>query len=407
MFAMDAFFIMSGLLAAKSLIPSLTAAKNTSSQVLTGYYTKRCWRILPAYYLALVINAASKAWPRTWSNYSEEAGRVREYFNLGLKGSRAGWTLPLLISNITLDMRSFLFSWNVPIQMQFYLLLPLIILFLRPQTPFFRHRLAWTCAVVAIAATLYRVWVVFTFNLQGVLPIGSHTHAASHDAASVAAAWSFLTWLYASFMSRAMDFALGVLLYLITSSDRACALLRSHARTCTATSALTAAFAISACFGPMDIRPQPDRVDPITARLGVHVLAFGVVFPSITAWLMLYTLVRPDQPSTWAAAFLGSRSWGWLSDRTYSVFLLHPFVAYGLFQAMPVTSVIGPLESLSTYAAVCGLVAVTSFGLAWVQDILLEKFVKQAAQSHGNVQGSSGLTWRQPTSRTKIVAAAA
>ena len=71
--------------------------------------------------------------------------------------------------NITLDMRSFIFSWNVPIQMQFYLLLPLIILSLRPQGPkgpLFRRRLALMCALAAVIATLYRIWVVITFNVQ-------------------------------------------------------------------------------------------------------------------------------------------------------------------------------------------------------------------------------------------------
>lgn len=61
---------------------------NVCLQMLLGYYSKRAWRILPAYYVALLINAAVKVWPQTLSNASEEAGRVRAYFDLGQKGSR-------------------------------------------------------------------------------------------------------------------------------------------------------------------------------------------------------------------------------------------------------------------------------------------------------------------------------
>ncbi len=66
--------------------------------------------------------------------------------------------------------------------------------------------------------------------------------------------------------------------------------------------------------------------------------------------------------------------------RTHSIFLLHPFVAFWLFQAVPVTSWIGPLERFSTYAAVCGLVLPITCGLAWVQDIGLEKAISMIQQ---------------------------
>ena len=266
------------------------------------------------------------------------------------------------MSNMTLDMPSFVFAWNIPVQMQFYLLFPLCIILLQPQTTSFRQRLGWTCALAATIATLYRTWVVLVFDLQVSVPTGAHSHAASHDAASIGAAWGFMEWLYAGFMSRMTDFSLGILLYLITSSDSACAFLRSHASTCTAVSAVLTAFATLVCVGKLDLRPQPGTIDPLSARLGLHVVAGGLLLPIITAWLMLCTIVCPDRPSTWVAAFLGSPKWAWPSARTYSVFLLHPFVAFGLFQAIPVTSVIGPLEDLRTFVAMCVLVAIISFG---------------------------------------------
>ena len=291
---------------------------------------------------------------------------------------RAGWTLPLLISNITLDMRSFLFTWNVPVQMQFFLLLPLVILLLRPQRLFIRRRIAWACVLAIVMALMYRTIVVLAFNFQASLPVGAHTHAASHHPASVAAAWNIMIWLHASFMSRMTDFALGMFIYLILSSPKACAAIRSRPWVCTAVSAVAAAFTVSTCTGEMDIRPRPLQIDSMAARMGVHVAACGIAIPFTTAWLILYSLVDPDAPSRWAAAVLGSPKWSWLAARTYSVFLLHPFVMFGLFQAIPVVSCIGQLENLSTYTIVTGLVLAISFGLAWVQDVTLDLIVSKA-----------------------------
>ena len=287
---------------------------------------------------------------------------------------RAAWTLPLLISNITLDMRSFIFCWNIPVQLQFYLLLPLIGLLLQPQSPSFRRRIAWTCVLAAVVATLYRIAIVMAFSIQAQLPIGAHSHAASHHPSSVVAAWGFLDWLYSAFISRMTDLALGILIYLIIASPRACAAIRSRPWVCTIVSALVSAFVVSTCLADSDIRPRPEEVAPLSARLGVQVVAFGVVVPVTMAWLVLYVLVQPGWPARRAAEILGSPKWDWLAARTYSVFLLHPFVAFGLFQTVPVTSWIGPLAHFSTYAVVFGLVMSTSIGLAWVQDRQLDRF---------------------------------
>ncbi|KAK9819223.1 hypothetical protein WJX74_008067 [Apatococcus lobatus] len=174
MFAMAAFLILTGLLAASSLLPQLEDPKRQPSKVIKSYYKRRLWRILPAFYVALGILAIAKIWPEGWANSSKEAARVRDYYRLG--ATRAAWTLPLLISNITLDMRSFIFCWNIADQMQFYLLFPLAILLLKPRAPSFRSRLTWSCIAAIVIATLYRIAVVIAFNIQAQLPIGAHSH---------------------------------------------------------------------------------------------------------------------------------------------------------------------------------------------------------------------------------------
>ena len=57
--------------------------------------------------------------------------------------------------------------------------------------------------------------------------------------------------------------------------------------------------------------------------------------------------------------------------------------------------------------AVCGLVAVISFGLAWLQDELLEKFVQQAAGKKGVVAVSVQARCIQPIPKGAAIAHAA
>lgn len=293
-------------------------------------------------------------------------------------GLRAAWTLPLLISNITLDMRSYIFCWNVPVQMQFYLLFPLVVLSLRPHAPRFRQRLAWACITAILAATFYRIAVVLVFGIQAQLPIGAHSHAPSHHPTSVAAAWGFLDWLYSSFVGRMTDFALGILVYLIASSPRACQALSRWRWLCTFASVLVATFVVSTSLADSDIRPRPGEDTPLAARLGIQVMAFGIVIPMTMAWAILYLVVQPDLPSRWVAIMAGSKAGDFLAARTYSVFLLHPLVIFGLFQLVPVTSWFGPLEAFSTYCIISGLAITISFASAWLQDSLLEKLTGAA-----------------------------
>ncbi|KAK9865974.1 hypothetical protein WJX84_002961 [Apatococcus fuscideae] len=319
MFAMTTFMILTGLLAASRIIPGLEQGQDQWRKVIWSYYARRIWRILPAYYVALAINACAWSWPAAWSSPSPEAEALQDYFKMG--NSRAAWTLPLLISNITLDMRSFIFCWNIPVQLQFYLLLPLIGLLLQPQSPSFRRRIAWTCVLAAVVATLYRIVIVMAFSIQAQLPIGAHSHAASHHPSSVVAAWGFLDWLYSAFISRMTDLALGILIYIIIASPRACAAIRSRPWVCTIVSALVSAFVVSTCLADSDIRPRPEEVAPLSARLGVQVVAFGVVVPVTLAWLVLYVLVQPGWPARRAAEILGSPKT--LYHKNYSPYTTH------------------------------------------------------------------------------------
>ncbi|KAK9863598.1 hypothetical protein WJX84_001727 [Apatococcus fuscideae] len=272
MFAMTTFMILTGLLAASSIIVQLEESQQGNDKVVRHYYAKRILRVVPAYYVALAFKEFVKDWP----------------------------------------------------------------------------------AKLTVTSILYRAAVVIGLNIPARVPILAITDTASHHPDSVAANWRFLNWLHGAFMTRVTEFGLGILIYLIVSSPKACAALRTRPWVCTTVSALTSAFIMSACIADADARPRPTEVSPLSARLGVHVVVLGVLAPLSTAWLILYTLVRPGLPATWAAAILGSNKWDWFAARTYSVFLLHPFVYFGVFQAVPVTAWIGPLDHFSTYATVLG-----------------------------------------------------
>lgn len=141
----DIFFVLSGFLLT---LPFAGAAlKGEPGPSLTRYFKRRFLRVFPAYYAQLFIILLIGGWFIAWApqTLTSLAAHLLMFFNIGWHPVRpmvGVW-------------------WTLPVEMGFYLLLPLLAPFLRP----FR----WIPVLLAgIALSLvYRVWAASHFGALG------------------------------------------------------------------------------------------------------------------------------------------------------------------------------------------------------------------------------------------------
>ncbi|KAK9865979.1 hypothetical protein WJX84_007791 [Apatococcus fuscideae] len=383
-YSLHFFMMMTGILSAAFLVPELQALAAQKPMIIRKYYMRRIKRIVPAFYIAVGLFSIIKMCPVT--EVSHDALRMQQQFT-GILRPRV--TQLLFSTNITLDLVTYLpWLWNIPVQMQFYLLFPLILVGLAASKGHLRARLVPTCVLGIVASVLYKAWVTIYFDLPDPVPIFAYLDfvegSGGHQPASVRAAFAWLNWLHSSFSSRVTDFSCGVLIYLIVSSPRATAALRRRPLVCGAVSAVCCLLGFVACFpravAPISLRPRPHMKTSIAQSLVSLVAVQGLLVPLSAAWLLVYILVQPGWPSRWLASLLGSKKWDWFAARSYSVFLLHAFVTLWLFELVPVTTVLGPLEEFRTYLVVCLSVLSIATMLAWLQDSLVSATISHWTQ---------------------------
>jgi len=112
----DLFFVLSGFLL--TLPFARAALQQQRYQPLTRYYKRRILRVFPAYYAQLFIILAVGAWFVTWVEVDGKSllAHLFMFFYIGSKP-----VYPVVGV-----------WWTLPVELSFYLVLPLIALFLRP-----------------------------------------------------------------------------------------------------------------------------------------------------------------------------------------------------------------------------------------------------------------------------------
>lgn len=151
----DLFFVLSGFLLA---LPFARAAlTNSAHQPLPHYYKRRLLRVFPAYYAQLAIILIFGAWFVTWRPLGEASllAHLFMFFNIGWEPVR-----PMVG-----------IWWTLPVELSFYLLLPLIAWFMRP------GRWLIFLPVGVLFSVIYRWWSAEHF---AAAPEGAVFLAASH-----------------------------------------------------------------------------------------------------------------------------------------------------------------------------------------------------------------------------------
>lgn len=151
----DLFFVLSGFLLT---LPFANIALSNAHQQAPGtYYKRRLLRVFPAYYAQLAIILIIGAWFVSWKPVSG----VSLFAHLGMFFNIGGDPVRPIVG----------IWWTLPVELSFYLLLPLIALFLRPAKWLI---LLLPCLLLSV---LYRLWSADHF---AAAPAGGVFLAASH-----------------------------------------------------------------------------------------------------------------------------------------------------------------------------------------------------------------------------------
>jgi peptidoglycan/LPS O-acetylase OafA/YrhL len=151
----DLFFVLSGFLL--SLPFARSALTQSPHQPIKRYYKRRLLRVFPAYYAQLLIILVTGAWFVSWRSLEGTSllAHLVMFFNIGLDPVR-----PLVGV-----------WWTLPIELSFYLMLPLIASFLRP----------WRWIVFLLLcislSILYRTWSASQLGAvtaEGVVLLANH-----------------------------------------------------------------------------------------------------------------------------------------------------------------------------------------------------------------------------------------
>jgi peptidoglycan/LPS O-acetylase OafA/YrhL len=150
----DIFFVLSGFLL--TLPFARAALSGEQGPQLSRYFKRRFLRVFPAYYTQLFIILAIGGWFLCWTppTASSFIAHLLMFFNIG-------WNPVTPMVGVW---------WTLPVEMGFYLLLPLLALFLRPGR--------WIFVLLGgmVLSMVYRSWAAAHFG-----PLGS---AAAFLAAS-------------------------------------------------------------------------------------------------------------------------------------------------------------------------------------------------------------------------------
>ena len=138
----DLFFVLSGFLL--TLPFALTAQSGKNFPVVSSYFRRRLLRVFPAYYAQLAIILLVGSWFVTWKalNGTGLLAHLLMFFNIG----------PLPVQQMVGVW------WTLPVELSFYLLLPLLAVFMRP------GRWIYFLLFCLIMSLVYRYWAVVHFS---------------------------------------------------------------------------------------------------------------------------------------------------------------------------------------------------------------------------------------------------
>lgn len=301
----DLFFVLSGFLIGSQLLKPYLSGQQPS---LKDFYTRRAYRILPAFCMVLLLYLTVPEW--------REA-----------PGPHAGWQYVTFTWNLLLlgypKERAFSHVWSLCVEEHFYLLLPLLILGLM-RKPSVR-KAALLLVLLVMGGIALRAWILHHI----VLAAGDQQGAM------------MMKYIYYPTYSRLDGLVMGVALALVrTFRSNWWARMTKHGHLLCLFGLAFIAVALRLCAFDY---PSPDL--PASILLAFPVLAFG--FSLVVASALSETgVLRTKIPGATTAANLA-----------YSLYLTHKAVAHATHHLLPQLTAEADWRSLTIYALACLAIA--------------------------------------------------
>ena len=294
----DLFFVLSGFLITRIIIQR----SQSDLQFLKTFYYRRALRILPPYFLLVVL---------FWIIVS--GGVNNAVFN----AETPLWMHLTFIQNFwmaehgTYGPDGIGVTWSVAIEEQYYLVFPLLALLLP------RRCLPWALFLIALGSIFFRGFI-FTMDPQNDFPANLHT------------------------LARLDGLAVGGLIACAFGNDRWLALLRKHNAMIKRTMVTMAVLAFLL----------------VKRTSGVQMAYFGHTFLTILFGLVIINVLLNLGSSVRGMRILRSQKLRFLGKISYSVYLFHPLIlaASFLFAGLPKT-----LSGVPQIALLAGALALTLF----------------------------------------------
>ncbi len=192
----DLFFVISGFVIARSLLPKLRAAQGGQAylhQVIT-FLVRRFWRLQPAAWLWIAIPILLSVTYNRFGAFFTMAGNLPAAFSavVAVNNLRSAMLL-----YATTPLQIFFPYWSLSLEEQFYLLLPVLAFV-------FRRRLHWVMFLL-LAYQFAAPWEPWAINTRpGALAMGVLLAMGECDPAYALAEPNFLSasgWIRAAFLS--------------------------------------------------------------------------------------------------------------------------------------------------------------------------------------------------------------
>ncbi|BDA41091.1 hypothetical protein COCOBI_01-7460 [Coccomyxa sp. Obi] len=360
------FLVLTGFLAALSLLPALETTRSPANTV-KGYFKNRILRIVPAYYIMLillhgvVLPLSDLLTPDEAWRASYDAGAT---FDAEVCRSKKALANFLFQNNQLANGGCYNITWTLAVQMQLYLLLPLALLLLRPQRRGFRKGVAVASATIVACVVLYRAILLQNAPLWRYMPL---PFFRPYDMVSARMMHSLAHRSFLSLGASLSPFCLGVLAAVAATSERCRQSLVRYRMWLSLAWTVLALCVLGACTVDR-IGPTQDPDHPLANPI-IFFAAFtifqGFFLPLLPALTLLLTTMQLPGPPAVLARLLSHAACARLADISYEMYLVHSLVICEVLALFPPSTWFAVDNPVPFVLIACHVITVTA-AAAWV-----------------------------------------